>query len=298
MRNVLETINAIVMTIFMVGNLAGMGLQLDLRSAVAALRDVRFLVMSLVAGFVISPALAYLLTLIIPMERPYAIGLILLGMVPIAPYMPLVVGKARGDLAYTAAIMLIGAIGTVIFMPLAVPIMVEGLSANPWSIAKPLLLMMILPLSIGLLIKNRSDRLASRLYPPLNLFTTIDTVVFVIVLTILNGKGMIGAVGSFAIGATILFVFLTLLVGYLLGGSKPEQRSVLSLGMCSRNIGAAAVPLAGATVDPNVMVMLVIGMFVTLGVSFPVAKWLGSRAPQGSASPSFEAADLKGVKQH
>ena len=42
-----------------------------------------------------------------PLSEPYAIGLILLGMARCAPFLPMVVDRARGDPAYAAAVILL-----------------------------------------------------------------------------------------------------------------------------------------------------------------------------------------------
>ena len=64
------------LVVFMAGNLLGMGLRLNVQDALAGLRNVRFVIFTLVWGFVLCPALAYVITLVIPLEYPYATGLI------------------------------------------------------------------------------------------------------------------------------------------------------------------------------------------------------------------------------
>jgi BASS family bile acid:Na+ symporter len=88
------------------------------------MRNVRFVGYVLLWGFLLCPALAYGITRIIPLESPYATGLILMGMTPCAPFLPAIVNKAKGDLGFTAAFMLLTAVVMVIFMPFAVPLMV------------------------------------------------------------------------------------------------------------------------------------------------------------------------------
>jgi BASS family bile acid:Na+ symporter len=126
-----------------------MGAQLAMAEALAALRNVRFMVMTVVWGWVLCPSLAYLLVKIIPMEQPYTIGLILLGMTPCAPFMPMMVKKARGDLGYTGAIMLLAAIAplmtiqadsrSVVMVALGIPVtLIFGFLAARWYANHPL----------------------------------------------------------------------------------------------------------------------------------------------------------------
>jgi BASS family bile acid:Na+ symporter len=75
----------------MVGNLSAMGLQLRLADAVVPLRSPRFVFRTILASFLFSPLLAWLVSVAVPMERPYVVGLLLLGLAPAAPFLPLVV---------------------------------------------------------------------------------------------------------------------------------------------------------------------------------------------------------------
>jgi predicted Na+-dependent transporter len=118
----IETFQAtlkISLVVFMVGNLLAMGLELSLREALTALRHLRFLALSVAWGFALCPALARLLARVLPMDPSYAAGLVLMGMTPCAPFMPMMVRRARGDMAYAAAL-----------MPFAVPLMAVG-DADP-----------------------------------------------------------------------------------------------------------------------------------------------------------------------
>ena len=68
MAEILQVVLKISILVFMVGNMAGMGAQLAMAEALAALRNVRFIVMTVVWGWVLCPSFAYLLVKIIPIE--------------------------------------------------------------------------------------------------------------------------------------------------------------------------------------------------------------------------------------
>jgi bile acid:Na+ symporter, BASS family len=278
--DILEVVLKISILVFMVGNMAGMGAQLAMAEALAALRNVRFVMMAVVWGWVLCPSFAYLLVKIIPMEEPYTIGLILVGMTPCAPFMPMMVRKARGDLSYTGALMLLAAIGTVAFMPFAVPRMVSGLTANAWVVGKPLLFFVLMPLLLGMAVRRCAESVASRLYPLVKKTTDITTMVMLAVMAIVYGKDFIGAIGSYAIGTLVLFVGVVTLATDRLGfGLSQGQRSVLTIGMCTRNLGAAIAPLMAIKADSRSVVMVALGIPVTLIFSFLAARWYASHAP-------------------
>ena len=121
----------------MAGNLLDMGLRLKLTEAIGGLRNVRFVVVEPAVGFCPVPGPGLSAHEGHPTGTPYAIGMLLLGMAPCAPFLPLMVDKARGDLAYAAAFMLLASVVTVVYMPLAVPLLVKGFTADAWTIAKP-----------------------------------------------------------------------------------------------------------------------------------------------------------------
>ncbi|MBP1600206.1 MAG: hypothetical protein H6Q06_357 [Acidobacteria bacterium] len=276
----------------MVGNLLDMGLRLKLREALGGLRNVRFVVLSGLWGFVLCPALAYLLTKVIPLEQPYAIGLVLLGMTPCAPFLPMMVDKARGDLAYAAAFMLLASVVTVIYMPLAVPVIVKGLTADAWTIARPLLFFLMVPLAIGMAIQRASAPVAAGLQPIVKKTTGIATLVMLVLCVVVYGKGFIGAVGTYAIGAQILFFSVATAASYGLSFGLPQpQKSVLALGMSTRNLGAAFAPLfAIADVDQRAIVMVALGVPMQTIFSLLAARWFARRAPIGDpgAAPAAE----------
>ncbi len=276
----LETLDKLLklsLVIFMVGNLLDMGLRLRITDALAALRNVRFVSQSIIWGFFLCPALAYLLTRIIPLDPFYGMGMVLLGMAPCAPFLPPMVEKARGDMGYAAAFMLIAAVVTVGYMPFAVPILVKGLSASAWTIAKPLLLLLLIPLSIGLLIQRAIPSAAERIHPGVKLGTAIDTILMLVLCVIIYGKAFAGTLGTYAIGTQILFFTICTIGSYVLSfGLLPGQKSVISLGMATRNLGAAFAPLfAIAQVDRRAIVMVALGVPMQTICALLMAIWLG-----------------------
>lgn len=95
------------LVVFMAGNLLDMGLRLQVGATLRGLRNLRFVAWTLVWGFALGPALALAITKVIPLAPPYAMGLILVGMTPCAPFLPMIIDRAKGDLAYTATFMVL-----------------------------------------------------------------------------------------------------------------------------------------------------------------------------------------------
>lgn len=280
MSDILNLLFKISLAIFMAGSLLEMGLRLNLKDAIRGLRSPRFVAYSLVWSFVICPALAYVITLVVPLAAPYAIGLILLGMAPCAPFVPALVDKAKGDLGYTAAFMVLASVGTVVFMPFAVPLLTKGLTASAWSIAKPLLIVVLIPMTIGVLIRRKFDTVATKLMPVAKKTAGLAGLIWCILCLVIYGKSLLGVAGELAVASEVLFFGIIFAGSFFLTFGLPyEQKIVLSIGVTTRNLGACLAPLLSVPdMDQRATLMIVLALFIMVIVTLLGTKWLGRPA--------------------
>ena len=168
---------------------------------------------------------------------------------------------------------------TVGYMPLVLPLLLEGVSVDPLKIARSLLLLMLLPLGIGLATRAKLPRLAERARPPLNRISGLSLILLIALLLITNIKNVISLFGTRGLLASVLFLFCGVAIGWLLGGKNLETRGVLSLGTAQRNI-AAAILVGGQNFDdPRVIVMVVVVAVIGLVTLMPLARFIGTRSP-------------------
>lgn len=265
------------LAIFIAGNLLEMGLRLNPKDAISGLKDYYFVAHVMFWGFIVGPALVYAMTLILPLEYPYGIGLILLGMTPGVPFMPMVVNRVKGDLGYTAAFMLLVSATTIIYMPLVVPLLLEGLSVSPWTIAKPLFLVMFIPLVAGMMIYHFSDASAARMQPIVKKVTLLFTIIACILSVVVYGKGVLGINLSWAIISLIIFFFIMTAFPYWFGrGLGHDQKLILSIGLSTRNLGASLAPLLSVPdIDERAIIMIGLGLPAMLLFAWIATKWFG-----------------------
>ena len=280
MAATLSLLFKITLAIFMAGSLLEMGLRLNLADAFKGLRNVRFVAYTLVWSFVLVPALAYGITLVIPLQAPYALGLLLLGMAPCAPFVPGLVDKAKGDLGFTAAFMVLASVGTVVCMPFTVPLLTKGLSASAWAIAKPLLVVVLLPMTVGVIIRRQADAFATRLLPFAKKLAGIFGLLWSVLCLVIYGKALLGVAGELALASELLFFGVIFLSTYFLGFGLPyEQKIVLSVGVTTRNLGACLTPLLSVPdADQRATLMIVLALPIMIIVSLLGAKWLAPKA--------------------
>jgi BASS family bile acid:Na+ symporter len=274
--SILQMLLGVSLIIFIAGSLLETGLKLKPKDALGAIRNLKFLFLGVLLAFVLCPAVAVLLTKIVPLPEPYALGMIVLGMTPCAPFFPAMAEKAGGDLAYVAAFMLLATLGTVIFMPLAMTLLVQEVKADAWTIAKPLVLYIIAPLTVGVAIRSRMGRVADRAHPVVKRVTIIDTLIMLALVLWIYGAELLRAVGTYAIGTQLLFYTIVAAASYGSAFQLPHsQRSVLTLGISTRNIGAAFAPLSAVSgTDQRAIAMVALAVPLTVLYAALIARGL------------------------
>jgi predicted Na+-dependent transporter len=277
MTEVLATLASLSVLVFVIGSMLSMGLSLTMQRIIEPLKNARLVILALVANFILVPALAYVITLVIPLDEPVRIGLILLSTAAGAPFLPKLAEVAKGNVAFSVGLMVLLMVVTIIYLPLVLPLLLRGVEVNPWDIAQSLIIMMLIPLAIGLFIRARYSDAADKMQPTFGMASNIALLALTVLGVVLNFKSMIALVGSLGILAGIIFVVVSLVIGYLLGGSGSGIKSVMGLGTAQRNISAALV-VAAQNFDADVITYLMVIAVIGLVILMPAAGELGKRA--------------------
>lgn len=265
---------------FIITSMLAMGLSLTVKQIMEPLRDVKVVLLALLANFVLTPALAYAILRVIPLEQGLATGLIIVACAAGAPFLPKLVQVAKGDAAFSVGMMTLLMVVTVVYLPLVLPILLPGASVAPWDIAKSLIFSMLLPLGIGLFIKARYAETAGHLQPHMSQVSSLAIVFMLVGVLVLQFSTIIAAIGSGGILAVLAFLIGSLLIGMLLGGKNPAMRSVMGLGTAQRNLAAAMLVAAQNFSDqPNVLVMVMLVAILGLILLMVVGGELGKRMP-------------------
>jgi BASS family bile acid:Na+ symporter len=162
---------------------------------------------------------------------------------------------------FTWAYVLLATVVTVVLLPFMAPLIVKGVALKPWSLARPLLALVLLPLVAGFMIRSYAVPVAHKLLPVAKWIGVIVLLVILAFALTLYRQELLGAVGSFAPGALALILILMAVFPYVFSpGLQQNQRSVMAMGMSSRNISAGMAALFGITNPPVGMFMMVVLM--------------------------------------
>ncbi|MGW8225413.1 MAG: bile acid:sodium symporter family protein [Anaerolineales bacterium] len=288
MNDILVSLSQLFLLVFVIGSMFSLGLSLTMKQILDPLKNLRMVVLALVANFILVPILAYALALVFNLDDSLRTGLILLATAAGAPFLPKLVDVAKGNIAFSVGLMVLLMVVTIVYLPIVLPLLLGDVQVNPWDIAQSLIVMMLIPLAIGLFIKARYSETAAKIQPTFGMASNIALITLTILGLVLNFSSMIALVGTFGILAGIIFILVSLVIGYLLGGSEARDKSVMGLGTAQRNISAALV-VAAQNFTADVITYLLVIAIIGLVVLMPAAGEIGKRmkgAPEAEQTGS------------
>jgi bile acid:Na+ symporter, BASS family len=277
LMDLLSKAATVAMLSFVVSSMVAMGAGLTLVRIIEPLRNARLVVLALLANFVLMPLSAFVLAKVLRLDEPLGIGLLLLGCAAGAPFLPKLAELAKGNLAFAVGAMVLLMVVTVGYLPIVLPLLLPGVTVDPWKIARSLVLLMLLPLAAGLVLKARYEELAARVKPVLDLISNVSLILLVLLITAANIDKVLQVFGTRGILAGLLFIAIGYGTGLLLGGSAADTRRVMALGTAQRNIAAALVVASQSFDDPKVVVMVIVVAIVGLIILMPLSRGLANR---------------------
>lgn len=270
--------------LFVVTSMLAMSMNLTMPQIIEPLKNVRLVVLALLANFVLVPLLAYVILLVIPLEESLQIGLIVLSTAAGAPFLPKLVEVAKGDIAFGVGLMVLLMVVTIFYMPIVLPLLLPDVAVNPWDIAKSLIVLMLIPLAIGLLLRSSAPDTAARYHPLMSKISGVTILILMVVGLGLNISNILDLIGTGGILALLLFVIGSLAIGFVLGGRSPATRSVMGLGTAQRNVSAAIVVSVQNFSGTNTLTFVLVAAIVLLLVLMPTARRMGGSSIDETAS--------------
>jgi bile acid:Na+ symporter, BASS family len=275
--DILSKAATVAMLSFVVSSMLAMGAGLTVAKIIEPLRDVRLVVLALLANFALMPLGAFALAKALWLDEQLGVGLLLLGCAAGAPFLPKLAELAKGNLPFAVGAMVLLMVVTVGYLPLVLPLLLPGITVDPGKIARSLVLLMLLPLAVGLALKARYDEVAARVKPWLDWLSNISLILLIMLISAANIDKVLQIFGTRGILAGLLFIAMGFGIGWLLGGTSSETKRVLALGTAQRNIAAALVVGSQSFSDPKVVVMVIVVAIVGLIILMPLSRALANR---------------------
>ena len=268
--------------VFALSSMLAVGLGYTLKEVLGPLRNVKGVILVLIANFALVPLWAMLISRMLSLDEPYEVGLLVVASAAGAPFYIKLVQAADGNLGFAATMLVLLLPITVIYMPIVVPLLVpDAQDIDALAIATPLVTTMLLPLAIGFAVRAWNADLATRVRPWLGPISNIALVLLLVLTVITSWDAITNVVGEGVILAALLFIVGNFIIGFALGATD-DLKDEIGLGTAQRNIAAATVVATTSLDNPDTLVAVVVTSTVSMIILLPLAgqlrKYFGQSA--------------------
>jgi BASS family bile acid:Na+ symporter len=256
----------------------------------AVARDLGAVARATLANYVVVPAAAVALALLVQPHPMVACGAMVVAVCPGAPYAPPFTALAKGRVEQAVGLMVILAGSSAILAPLLLqgllPLVTAGgsVSVDGLKIVATLALTQFLPLCAGLCAAAYRPALASLLKKPLARLGTVLNVGLIGVILAVQFR-MLAAIRVVGYAAMLTLLLASGLAGWLLARHNPADRRTLAVTSAVRNVGVGLVIAGGSFPGtPAVTFVTAYALIQTVVVALAVTA-VGRRtaAPQAPA---------------
>ena len=244
----------------------GIGARAQLEEPLLLLRRPSLTLRSLLAMYVLFPAVVLLLVWLLPLRE--GVGAVLLGFA-VAPVLPPWAKKgtalgARAD--YVIGLELLSTAISLLVVPLMIAIAERlfgvSTSLDPKAMVMVLLATVVLPLSLGMGLSRLFPRTTPRLGAVADRIGSVVLPLGAVVLLAVHGPKMLAVIGEGTVLIILVVIVLGLLLGELLGGSDRGIRGALASATVSRHpavallLASSAFPQQQTTVIGTALIYL------------------------------------------
>jgi BASS family bile acid:Na+ symporter len=278
MHEILTIVLKLSIIIFLITAMLYIGTSLTLRQILDPLRNARLVAASLCVSYILVPLTAIVITRALPLEQPLRTGLLLLSMTAGAEAGPKFIGAARGNIAFSVALLSMQLVVTIIYVPLVLSFLLPEVRIDYGNLLFKLFALVLLPMVSGLFLKGRHGSVAELLSPLMHKTSTVFLFLMAVLIIILHFAEIVRLLGSGAILAGALFIVISFSIGYLLGGPGQDTRRTLGFMSGARNASIALMIASQVFDDPDVLLMITLTVILMLVILLPTAYWFGRRA--------------------
>ncbi len=243
----------------------------------------RLLVLSLLAMFIVMPVVALAIEVYFDFGHAGRVALVVLALSPVPQLLPRTQISAGGRSSYAYGLSFAVSVLSIFIVPALVQF-IGGVMGRPFgvgtaTVAKAIVLTVLLPLAIGLLFQRLWPGAAKRIHEPMVKVANTVLSVALVLLLVATASAVWGVISARTLAAMTVFVVAGLAVGHIMGGPDPDQSAVLAVACANRNPGIAiAIATENFRTERFGAVVILYALVVGV-VSIPYTKWLKRRLP-------------------
>lgn len=269
--------------------MVAIGLGVTFADVLDVARAWRLVIRALAANYVGVPAAAVGFLLLFQAQPLAAAGFLVAAVCPGAPYGPPFTSLARGNAVQAVGLMVILASSSALLAPLLLqfllPLMAgdEALQVNAAKVVTTLLIAQLLPLGLGLGLRQWRPLWAQKLARPANLMSALLNLTLLGIILAVQ-FAMLTSIPLRAFAGMFLLVAAFLAIGWLCGGPGAGRRKTMALTTSVRNAGVTLV-IASSSFPGTVAVTAATAyaLFQTIVIALIALAWGRLRVPNHGA---------------
>jgi bile acid:Na+ symporter, BASS family len=211
-------------------------------------------------------------------HTPVAIALVALALSPVPPLLPKKEAKAGGDASYAVGLLAVASLFSIIWIPVAIELIERfsgaPLAVAPMAVAQIVGVLILLPLVAGMAVNRFSKSVAKRIEPLLSRVAGIVLLIAVALIVVSAWPVAMALIGDGTVAVFVAFIVVGLAAGHLLGGPRPDERTVLALSTAARHPGIAlAIAQLNFPEEKTVMGAVLLYLLLNAMISLPYVAW-------------------------
>ncbi len=215
----------------------GLGLSLTLNDFKRVTQYPKAITIALVCQMLVLPVLCFLIAILSGLGPELCVGLLLLAASPGGATANLYSHLSGGDVALNITLTAVNSLLTLFTLPLLVNFSMEYfLGAGqyiplPFSKVIEVFAIVLLPVTMGMIIKNKAPQFASKMDKPVKIISALLLIVIIISVTIREKQMLIDHIAELGV-PVLLFNILSLAIGFYLPQLfKVDRKQAIAIGM-------------------------------------------------------------------
>ena len=266
------------------------GLDTDVSSILARLRNYRLIGAALLANLVLVPLYASGINRALSVPTDIAIGISLMAVAAGTPLIVMSAGRKKGGSAGAAIdIQFILAAVSVVVAPFILKLMLPNdslHSLHPGEAIAKLVVVQLIPMVIGIAIASSAKQVAQVLSPVCGAIFIVSIVVLIVMLRKEIYSSILSVTGTHGLIAMFFITLLAMLTGFLLGGPMENERRTLTIATALRNPGLATTIASSYFGRAPLIVSAILAYLLVQVITTTVVAAILQRSSRKVAAPS------------
>lgn len=279
---IIQKVQPIILVVFVYATMIYLGLSMTVKQIWQQAKRLKPVITAVVLNIVITPLLASLVGQLFALAAPAFTAVVLINLFGGAPAGPKNVDLADGDRPLSISVVIVVSLAVLIIVPFSSKLFFSDIQGGAGLILRNLITLILIPLSIGLLVRAFLPKVIKPLQRIESILSNIFMILVILTFIIPNFSAII-SVGIKPILVYIVIILLSFGVSFALTFGSMAERKTVSLITITKNFGIA-LSLAPATFTdmdliPYIMCYIVLLLLISLPLSLLLKRLHGKKQP-------------------